>query len=98
MKLLSTWTFLMSLMLFCSAEQYLHVREEAIIQTDDGKFLLDLADGFVPIVDLFADDEEDGYYYIVTGYDHWYCRCCGYDLNVKKDYCARCGKSRSKCE
>lgn len=83
----------------CSAQEYdekAYISEEALVQTDDGLFFYDSIDQIIPITELYMDDQ--GYYILLADYNKWNCRCCGYDLNVKKDYCAKCKGSRWWCE
>ena len=82
---------------FCSANtDKEYISQANLVQSDGEFFYLDADDDLVLIETLYMD--EDGFYILNVDYNRWNCRCCGYDLNIKKDYCAKCKGSRWWCE
>ena len=77
-------------------DERLYLVDDAIMQTQNGQVFVEIENEHYPVSELFLDDS--GYYILTASYQHWLCSCCGYDLNMYRDYCFKCSKPRWWCE
>lgn len=77
-------------------EEKIYLAYDTVMQQEDGRVFAEIDNEVLSINELYLD--EGGYYILAASYQHWVCSCCGYDLNMYRDYCFNCSKPRWWCE